>query len=81
MKRPCDGGPGAWTLHTMVASARLSGGRPAPSTEHFFSREEALAAQAAWKDRYAGNPDAVASVAPWRPAIERKRAPNKARRR
>lgn len=78
-QQPCNGGPGTWTLHTLVAPSRLGSGRLEPSVMHFFTREEAFAARAAWKERHAGNPDAVASVAPWQPAKGSKTALNKAK--
>jgi hypothetical protein len=79
MKQSCNGGPGTWTLHTMVAPARLGAGAWHRRPEHFFTREEALAARAAWNERHAGNPDAVASVAPWQAGTETKKALNKAK--
>jgi hypothetical protein len=33
--------------------------------EHFFTREDALAARAAWKQRLAGNPETLICIARW----------------
>lgn len=67
MSGQCAGGPGTWALYTLAPPLRIGGGRLEPSIQYFARREDALAARAAWKQRHANNPEALASVAPWQP--------------
>lgn len=64
----CDGGPGTWTLHVLALPSKLNGPLPKALVQHFFTRDEALAARAAWKKMLAGNAEALTSVTPWQPS-------------
>ena len=70
MSGQCNGGPGTWTVYVVTLPARLYGRKPKPFVEHHFTREDALAAQATWKQRLAGNPETFVCVARWQPGKE-----------
>jgi len=73
-RQPCTGGHGTWTLHTLLTPSRLSGASLEPAVSHFFTQAEGRAAQAAWKNGHAGNPDAISFVTPWQPGKEGKKS-------
>ena len=79
LHRRCNGGPGTWTVYVIAPPARLHGRKPKPFVEHYFTREDALAAQAAWKQKLAGNPDTFVCVASWQPGNAANRANTKRR--